>query len=160
MKKCSSCGELKNINEFGKRKAMRDGIRSACKICENIGRRAYYIKNAERLRTTAINYNRAHKEDKALYQKNYVRSELGKELDRKKTKERKLKNPEKLKANGALRWAVKSGRTIRPSSCSSCGKTCKPDGHHWSYLPENWVDVVWLCRSCHLMEHARLNRIA
>jgi len=29
------------------------------------------------------------------------------------------------------------------------------EGHHWSYYPDHWLDVIWLCAKCHREEHRR-----
>ena len=57
------------------------------------------------------------------------------------------------RAHGIVAQAVKAGRLIRPSACSSCGRECEPQGHHSDYtIP---LEVVWLCRSCHRKRHGR-----
>ena len=52
MKNCSVCSEVKPFAEFHKRKAMKDGHRSACKACEYARRQGEYrdviLKNSER----------------------------------------------------------------------------------------------------------------
>ena len=50
MKICTKCGEPKPLNRFGKRSAMRDGLKSQCKDCDARSRRAYYEENKERER--------------------------------------------------------------------------------------------------------------
>lgn len=55
------------------------------------------------------------------------------------------------RARAALRYAVRTGRLVRPSACSSCGVEGKRiHGHHHNgYSPEHALDVVWLCSRCH-----------
>jgi hypothetical protein len=52
MKKCTVCEEAKPFAEFHKRKAMKDGHRSACKDCEYERRQGKYrntvLKNSEK----------------------------------------------------------------------------------------------------------------
>lgn len=56
--------------------------------------------------------------------------------------------------NQAVHKAVKSGRLVRPGACSKCGKTCKPEAHHFKgYAKQNWLVVDWLCRKCHMGVH-------
>lgn len=43
-KKCTKCGEVKEINEFVKDKNKKDGYRNVCKKCENLKRRKTPIK--------------------------------------------------------------------------------------------------------------------
>lgn len=62
------------------------------------------------------------------------------------------------KARDASMSAIKTGHLVRPAICSSCGKTdCEIQGHHWSYLEEHWLDVIWLCTECHGKEHRKIN---
>ena len=56
-------------------------------------------------------------------------------------------------ARKAVQNAVRSGRVVRPDHCSQCLTDCKPDGHHESYDHEHRLDVVWLCRRCHVEIH-------
>ena len=58
----------------------------------------------------------------------------------------------KKQAVGIVRAAVKSGRLIRPDSCSGCGRRVEVHAHHDDYSKP--LDVRWLCRRCHALEHA------
>ncbi len=51
-KKCSSCGEVKPITEFHKRKEGHDGYRNQCKLC----RRQWEFNNKEYIKTKAQEY--------------------------------------------------------------------------------------------------------
>ncbi len=51
----------------------------------------------------------------------------------------------------AVSRALKSGKLVRPDFCSWCGKKCKPVGHHPDY--GKWLEVEWVCRSCHYKHH-------
>lgn len=53
------------------------------------------------------------------------------------------------KAHQAVRRALRKGSLVRPDRCSECFTVCKPHGHHESYAPEHWLDVIWLCVRCH-----------
>jgi len=48
---------------------------------------------------------------------------------------------------GKVRWAVASGRLVRPDKCEQCGVKCKPQGHHTDYSKP--LEVTWLCKACH-----------
>src|SRR4051812_36941280 len=50
-------------------------------------------------------------------------------------------------AHSAIAFKVKSGKIIRPASCESCRKSCKPEGAHFNYSEP--LRVRWLCVSCH-----------
>jgi hypothetical protein len=58
---------------------------------------------------------------------------------------------DKVWARSVLGRAVQSGEIIVPKSCSECAKTCRPEGHHEDYSKP--LDVVWLCKSCHVNRH-------
>lgn len=60
----------------------------------------------------------------------------------------------KRRARSRYSKALRDGELTRPSVCSRCGGDGgdKPiEGHH----PDYWkpLDVVWLCRTCHVDEH-------
>lgn len=73
------------------------------------------------------------------------------------------KNRHKHAANRAVHQAIKSGRLVRPDTCSRCKRAAyvgdKIHAHHWSYAPEHWLDVVWLCLNCHFRGHSRIRRL-
>src|SRR5215469_76076 len=53
----------------------------------------------------------------------------------------------------AVRLAVKEGRLIKPVKCQVCNQVRVLSGHHTSYRPENWLNVIWVCHSCHRTVH-------
>ncbi len=55
------------------------------------------------------------------------------------------------RAQGYIHYLLRSGKLIRPKSCSQCGSECKPDGHHDDYSKP--AEVRWLCCSCHAKAH-------
>lgn len=67
----------------------------------------------------------------------------------------KNKNPEKVRAHYAVKYAVKVGKLVRPDKCEKCGSITLParDGrsglhaHHRDYSKK--LDVQWLCAFCH-----------
>lgn len=67
-------------------------------------------------------------------------------------------NPHKRLAQHAANNALKSGKLERKFECEHCGAADKKlQKHHWSYEPEHWLDIIWLCPKCHGAEHKRLN---
>lgn len=70
----------------------------------------------------------------------------------------RAKSPEKVAAQLAVQQAIRSGRLVRPESCSECGASCKPHGHHDDYSQP--LIVRWLCRACHAAFHAGLRAAA
>ena len=59
-------------------------------------------------------------------------------------------NPEKYKARYILRNAIASKKVLKPDKCSKC-TNLKPQAHHPNYSKP--LDVIWLCRNCHMKEH-------
>jgi hypothetical protein len=63
----------------------------------------------------------------------------------------KFRYPTQRKAVWTLNNAIKDRRIIRPETCSRCNKTARIEGHHPDYSKA--LEVVWLCRPCHVEEH-------
>jgi len=64
----------------------------------------------------------------------------------------------KERARSKLRYAVWSGKIIKPQSCQECGAQGSVHGHHDDY--EKPLDVRWLCTWCHAAVHAHERRTA
>jgi hypothetical protein len=66
----------------------------------------------------------------------------------------RVERPELIEAWKAVQLAIRSGQLTRPDGCASCGRTMHLVAHHHlGYAPEHWLDVQWLCRKCHKVEH-------
>lgn len=63
------------------------------------------------------------------------------------------RHPEHFKARYTLTNALRAGKLVKPDACSKCGKVGRIHGHHLDYAKP--LDVIWLCRPCHVEEHAR-----
>jgi len=67
----------------------------------------------------------------------------------------------KRAARRAVKKAVQRGDVIRALECSTCNKPCDTTAHHYKgYDEEHWLDVIWLCRSCHYQADRKLRGIA
>lgn len=154
MRTCRVCHEAKPATGF------RGGSR-ICRTCTNAASRLYSmrpdVREARRKRTSSpdgraaqrLYYKTAQRQAWALaYRsaKNRIYAEL-----------RRL-HPERHCAREAVHRAIKSGRLIRPETCSRCGrdpgrtrngKSQIHGHHHRGYAREFWLDVVWLCIQCH-----------
>ena len=62
-----------------------------------------------------------------------------------------VKHREKFLAHHALQSAIKSGRVVKPKTCSMCGAGGRIHGHHPNY--SETLEVVWVCHGCHLKIH-------
>ena len=66
-----------------------------------------------------------------------------------------IKNPDKAQAYAATKEAIRSGKLSRPPQCEHCHETKKTIAHHHNgYTEEHWLDIQWLCASCHRIIHA------
>lgn len=163
MKKCYRCGLEKEQVEFYKHPANADGHSNRCKECT----KKDVKENYEAKREHYLEYNRSRPNAEERKDKNITKRREKYSADpdfrRKKldySKQDRINNPDKYKARDALTIARRNFTLITPENCEHCGKTgIRIEGHHWSYLPEHWLDVIWLCTSCHGKEHKRLNAL-
>jgi hypothetical protein len=91
------------------------------------------------------------------WRKRNPRSEYKSRLNYKRTHRKQVlaasqrswnKHPERRRARHAVSNALRDGRLIRPNRCSECSSICIPESHHKNYAKP--LEVIWLCRSCHL----------
>lgn len=102
-KTCSRCGASKDISGFGKRKANRDGLRGVCRECENVGYKAYYTANAEKMRKKSATY-RSNNPEK-VYEANKKWKASNPERARENDRRWRADNPAKVSAISARRYA-------------------------------------------------------
>ena len=65
------------------------------------------------------------------------------------------RNPEKKNAHDRLNDALRYGRITKSEFCTKCGTKGRVEGHHADYSKP--LEVVWLCKSCHMKQHPRHN---
>lgn len=59
--------------------------------------------------------------------------------------------------NAEVAKALRVGELEKPSNCSGCGRNEYDvfiEGHHPDYSKP--LEVVWLCKECHLSEHRKI----
>ena len=56
-------------------------------------------------------------------------------------------------AKQAVRSAMRSGRLIR-QPCAVCAASADVEAHHFSYAPQDWLSVIWLCPIHHKAVHS------
>lgn len=163
MKCCFKCGAEKPLSDFYKHPQMSDGHVNKCKECnkkdvrENRAGKADYYNEYDRNRPN-------HKERvKKISERVKLLYNTDEEFKHKVLvhKQKWLnENQHKRKAHYAVNSAKRAGKLNIPESCEHCESTEKKiQAHHWSYDPEHWLDVVWLCTECHGKEHKRLNEL-
>ena len=173
-KTCTVCKLEQHFGCFSKQKLGRNGLKANCKLCE----KQYQIANRDKIASQHSKYYQENRDkilkrtrewyaatidqrrlnDKIRYHEiraNTKRLLILREIMRKGSKKYKNKYPEREKARLSVRRAIKSGKLIRPTACSSCGCECKPNAHHDSYDAKNWLNVRWLCRKCHTTHHRK-----
>ena len=84
-------------------------------------------------------YYSEHKGTRLAYQREYHR-----------------KHPERGQFSQRVRRGILSGKISRPAKCSECGKTANVSAHHVNY--EHFMNFIWLCHSCHRLEHSKLRQ--
>jgi hypothetical protein len=57
-------------------------------------------------------------------------------------------------ARQKLSYAIKTGKIVRPVTCSNCQKECMVEAHHVDYNKP--LNVIWLCEKCHRELHRGL----
>lgn len=138
LKRCSKCGEEKPTSGFYRHPETKDGLNSWCKDCTASRWQDWRARHPNYKQTRTP--EQRHRWAQAEYRRDPT----------KKTREcqrRRKENPLAYAARTAVGNALQSGRLVRPSACSACGKPCKPDGHHEDYTKP--LEVVWVCKSCH-----------
>lgn len=170
---CKECTSTKNRQtreknkEFYKRKVNEYKEKNREKINESA--KQYYYKNRKKKLEKRAEYRKKNKSkislkealkrmsDKDRFEKNRQRHYEWSKENRKKLndyqKQWYQKNKEKRRAHVILNRAIKSGKIMRPNSCSQCNVECKPDGHHEDYNKP--LEVIWICRKCHSRKSPR-----
>lgn len=124
VKYCGGCDTTKPISEFYKNISTKDGLHYACMAC--------------------------HREHARKYEK----SDKGKKTVRKKVNKMRILHRVKWEAGATLRYAVKTGKIIKPEICENCGRKTKLQGHHPDYSKP--LSVLWFCGPCHKLAHGKL----
>jgi len=70
------------------------------------------------------------------------------------------RNLERTKAMSVVKYAIQTGKLAKPINCSRClnggGRTTVIEAHIEDYSKP--LEVVWLCRKCHLVARIELQR--
>ena len=175
-KRCSRCKQVKPLSEFYKDKGRKDGHACGCKNCNMKSQKAYCL--TEKGRKAVLRYVTSEKghaastryvssEKAYITRSQYQKSNKGKlthkryEQSLKGRKNRcaashrhREKYPYQEPAKWAVKYAIETGKIPPPSECSCliCGQKAR-DYHHKSYAREHWLDVIPLCRQCHIDIH-------
>ena len=133
MKVCFKCTKEKELSEFYPHKRMKDGHLNKCIVCTK--------KDVEEHRTANIEKIRE-------YDRNRSQLPHRKKHNNALTQSFRKEFPLAYKAHTAVNNAVRDGRLIKPTKCSSCHKSARQiEGHHDDYNKP--LEVTWLCSVCH-----------
>jgi len=172
VKVCTGCNIEKDLISFGLDKKGKFGRNQKCKKCCNerakktvhseaaIEKNKLYKAKWQKENKDKLNERRkidyennldTYRKNGIRRQKNYRATEAYKEKHREYTKAYNIQNLEKLGAQQKLRRAINSKKLFRAENCEECGIKCKPDAHHYDYKKP--LDVIWLCKKCHVYIH-------
>jgi len=134
---CFKCGGKKPLYDFYKHPEMADGHVNKCKECNKQDVRKNYAEKREQYAA-------------------YERERWGRPERRAATvvyhQKNKANNPAVFAAYAAVAYAIRSGRLTK-LPCYNCGSK-RSQAHHPDYSKP--LDVVWLCRTCHLAAHGKV----
>ena len=133
MKRCTSCGEEKPLEDFRRERLGKYGRQARCRECKAAAQRERHAErggHTEKKRKWEAENRERLKASKARYS---------------------ARNPGKRDAKRLVWNALRRGDLVRPNSCSECGLACTPQAHHEDYSKP--LVVTWLCVDCHKKRH-------
>lgn len=132
--KCSTCQQWLPDSAYYSDNRTPNKLKSQCKECHT--NTTIKSRNPENTRKINREYMRRSRNSNPEIYRN-------RELLASKSRPKN----EKTKAREILNYAVRSGKIIKPTNCSECGKIRKLTAHHDNYSKP--LDVRWLCYECH-----------
>ena len=153
-KTCSKCNRELPSTEFYKHRTRYDGLHSHCKDCKNNARYTHYRNNRSTYQRKRRELYDRQRDKESKYNRQYHAENQEGIAERKKN--HNAIYPNRRKARNAVRDAIE--RNDLPPAwsivCEDCGEMNGAEYHHdMGYEPENYLQVVCLCRQCHRKEH-------
>lgn len=147
VKTCTKCGQTlpATLEYFYKKKRGLYGLYARCKECHveqtTPHAKAWNKSNPEKMNETARRWQKSNPD--------YMRAQ---------SKKYRSRNPEKMAARSAVHYAARIGALPQISDCvcTKCGSQAE-DYHHWSYEGHHQLDVIPMCKTCHIKIH-RMNK--
>ena len=170
-KTCPKCKRLLFTSEFHRDSNRLDGLRVYCKSCaktdqakyrkehkkeNNEYQRKWHCKNKKKV---LIKRKKWRGKNKEKIQRSDIKwrkenPEKYKLTSRKANKRYRQKNPKRYAARSMVYHAIELGILERPNHCESCEKICFTEAHHHrGYNADHCLDVLWLCKKCHVKKH-------
>ena len=123
--------------------------------------REAYWKNREENKAASRAYYRANKDRMLADAKAYRESPRGRAVMAKAQAREKVVHAEKIKARYHVANALRDRRLKRAERCEKCGAGGRVHAHHHKgYAPENVLNVLWLCLTCHKAADQALSHVA
>lgn len=72
MKTCTNCNTHKPLDNFGKKKAHKDGLEYWCKECHREYKKSYYVDNLDKAKKERLNWQRKNQFSVLEYNKAYL----------------------------------------------------------------------------------------
>ena len=155
-KTCPRCGiEKSRARDYYTRTGRPSVVRAWCKECEIADSTLWAKKNAKRVSIVARKRYQSSPERREK-QRKYCLKIAGPEQraqNLRATDAYKKRNPEKHRAHGFVKRALKSGKLVR-QPCEVCGSSKKIRAHHNDYSQP--LEVMWLCNDHHIERHLKL----
>jgi predicted nucleic acid-binding Zn-ribbon protein len=165
-KRCTKCGQTKDVSEFYGNKNAKDGLEWGCKKCKS----EQYYKRYKQDPKAILDRNRKYATSKAgienrsnwiersknklhEYRVRYIHTKKGKEAVEKKIKRYNNEYPEKRYAKEVIHDLVRRGKLPRVNTltCHRCHVNQAEHYHHPDYSKP--MDVIPLCVQCHIDIH-------
>ena len=112
MKTCNSCKTEKEIVEFNKDKASKDGHRNECRACHKIQNARWWVKNRDILIVKNKEWKRNNKEKALECTKRWQREQFKTNINY------KLAHNLRTRLNQAIKGNFKAGSAVRDLGCS------------------------------------------
>lgn len=152
---CTLCGETRPMDSFHRDASKSSGFKRYCKACAKA--RHAPVQQATRRSDKGRERRREWARTRTL-------SGAAIERERRKSRRRHHRYPEKALAHRLVREAIVRGDIVKPTTCTRCNAVPRPrrDGastlqaHHSDYSKP--LDVSWLCVGCHTKEHLHEHR--
>lgn len=151
MPTCRVCSGEKPAGEFYPRQLRKCGQVGECMECTKARVRDNRARRVEYYRQYDADRFQNDPRVKARHAR-YKKTDGGKASYRRARQKWLDHNPDKRAAHVLVGNALRSGKIEKASECECCGaKDVRLEGHHEDYSKP--LDVVWLCRSCHVARH-------
>ena len=152
LKRCTKCQKVKSLSEYGtyQRAKRSKKPQPVCKQCQIVYRQEYDQRPnvIKRKREYMRNYHKTYEypETSKIHRREYMRVYMLKYGK---------KYPEKKKAQKTVMYAILRGDLPIISARICADPDCNNQANHYhhvlGYSKEKLLDVIPLCRSCHIM---------